>query len=430
LKQLLIVSPYFPPTNAADMHRIRMSLPYFEELGWEAEIVTVGPAYSDLPIDNLLINSIPNGTIIHSVRAFPKWLTSKIGLGSIAIRSIWFYRQKVNGLLKKKNYDLIYFSTTQFPVCILGQYWKKKFGIPYVIDMQDPWHSDYYKDKPKHQRPTKYWFSYRLNKWLEPIAMKQVGGLISVSQAYIDDLKTRYPVIKEIPAAIVTFGAFKNDLEVAKLNADRLNSYVKPEIGKINIVYIGRGGHDMLSSIKLLFLALKKGLSLNPTDFKKYHLYFIGTSYATQGEGSATIYRLAETMGLKGHVTEMTDRVSFYDSLVTLMKADILFLPGSDDVKYTASKIFQYIVIKKPTLAIFNEKSSAVNIIRQCSPSTKLITLPGITNDLVADIYLQLATWTNGNLKPTYIDQKAFAEFSAEAVASKQTNLFDRVINE
>ena len=93
------------------------------------------------------------GIKIHQVKAFNKKWTSKFGLGSIALRSLWFYRKKVNQLLKKGHFDLIYFSTTQFPVCILGASWKKRFQIPYVIDMQDPWFSDYYENKPKEQRP-------------------------------------------------------------------------------------------------------------------------------------------------------------------------------------------------------------------------------------------------------------------------------------
>ena len=84
--------------------------------------------------------------------------------------------------------------------------------------MQDPWHSDYYNDKPKEQQPPKYWFSYRLNKFLEPIAMKNVDGLISVSGDYIKTLKTRYPQISNIPSTVITFGAFEKDFDIAKNN--------------------------------------------------------------------------------------------------------------------------------------------------------------------------------------------------------------------
>ncbi|MBC7913703.1 MAG: hypothetical protein H7Y07_06230, partial [Pyrinomonadaceae bacterium] len=141
VKRVLIISPYFPPSNAADMQRIRMSLPYFKDFGWDAEVVSIDPKHSDKVKDDYLLESIPDDIPVHMVQAFSKKWTSKFGLGSIALRSLWFYRQKVNGLLKQKQYDLIYFSTTQFPVCILGAYWKNRFGIPYVIDLQDPWHS-------------------------------------------------------------------------------------------------------------------------------------------------------------------------------------------------------------------------------------------------------------------------------------------------
>src|ERR1700744_6566545 len=133
------------------MQRIRMSLPWFNQFGWEAEVVTVDPKYSAMPKDDLLMQAVPEGLVIHYVKAFDKSWTSNLGFGSIALRSLWFYRKKVNQLLKTSHFDLVYFSTTQFPVCILGAYWKKRFGIPYFIDMQDPWHSDYYRDKPKEE---------------------------------------------------------------------------------------------------------------------------------------------------------------------------------------------------------------------------------------------------------------------------------------
>jgi hypothetical protein len=137
LKNVLIISPYFPPINGADMQRIRMSLPYFAANGWKAEVVMVDEQYTGMATDELLLQSIPAGVKIHKVQALKKTLTSKLGLGSIALRSLWFYWQKIKALLKAQPYDLIYFSTTQFPVCILGAYFKKSFGIPYIIDMQD-----------------------------------------------------------------------------------------------------------------------------------------------------------------------------------------------------------------------------------------------------------------------------------------------------
>lgn len=428
LKRVLIISPYFPPTNAADMQRVRMSLPYFKDLGWEAEIVTVDPAYSDLPKDDLLSQSLPQNNIVHYTKALRKKWTGKLGLGSIALRSMWFYRRTVNSLLRNKKYDLIYFSTTQFPVCVLGAYWKKRFGIPYVIDMQDPWHSEYYRDKPKDQRPPKHWFSYRLNKWLEPIAMRSVSGLVSVSKAYIVNLKDRYPIIRDIPAEVITFGAFERDFEIAGKNVCTLNGFSKPKNGEISIRYVGRGGYDMHTAVKHLFAGFKKGLDLQPGVFTKFHFYFTGTSYAAADRGTLTILPIADALGIGKHVSESPERISFYESIAALQSADMLFIPGSDDSRYTASKLFPYILSKKPILAIFHEDSSAVEILKTSSPGASVFTFPDENETLAEDIYQCFYQWATVPAAPLIINEKAFSAYSAPAMAAKQVALFDQVL--
>ena len=405
------------------MQRVRMSLPYFNEYGWDVEVVTVDEQFVDVTKDELLLQSIPAGIKIHKVKALNKSWTSKLGLGSIALRSLWFYRQKVNELLKSQQFDLIYFSTTQFPVCILGAYWKKRFGIPYVIDMQDPWHSNYYEDKPKHERPKKYWFSYRLNKYLEPIALTKVDGLISVSEKYITDLKTRYPQIKNIPAATITFGAFEPDIKIAADNQSKFEPLLDASCK--NIVYIGRGGNDLHQAIEPLFETFAKGLQQQPELFDQFKIYFIGTSYAPNGQGVATILPLAEKYQIQGYVTEITDRISYYHTLATLQNADGLFIPGSDDPAYTASKIYPYLLIKKPLLTIFNSQSPAIKVLKAY----------GVANtysyDNTPDISLKITDFFNQVLnadEPQY-NEDAADQFSAKSMTKLQCDLFNHVIS-
>ncbi|MES2278835.1 MAG: glycosyltransferase [Bacteroidota bacterium] len=425
-KKLLIISPYFPPSNTADMQRVRMSLPYFAKYGWDAEVVTVDEQYSDMVKDDLLLQSIPAGIKIHKVKALNKKWTSKIGLGSIALRSLWYYKQKVNRLLKDGKYDLIYFSTTQFAVCILGAYWKKKFGIPYVIDMQDPWHSEYYRDKPKHQQPPKYWLSYRLNKYMEPIAIKGVDGLISVSGAYIKQLKSRYAVIKDVPAATITFGAFKPDMEIAEANKQAFPRLLDTE--SINIVYIGRGGADMHKAISPVFKALQLGLQNNPKIFQKLKFYFIGTSYAPAGMGKPSILPLAKQYGVEANIVEITDRINYYHTLTTLQQADALFIPGSDDPQYTASKVYPYLLTKKPLLAIFHPDSSAVGILKSCTTNVTVLTLDTLSNETAITLDKTLSAWAAGVFIPVTLT-KEMDNYSAENLTYKQTELFDKAIH-
>lgn len=421
MKKVLIISPYFPPANAADMQRVRMSLPYFKKFGWQPEVVKIKNEAYDISFDDLLLESVPHNIVIHEVKAFPKKYTSKFGLGSIALRALWYYIKFVNKLLKSTHFDLIYFSTTQFPVCVLGAYWNKKFATPYVIDMQDPWHSNYYKDKPKAERPKKYWFSYYLNKWLEPIAMSRVGGLISVSQAYLNTLNERYLRTRNVPQKVITFGAFAKDFDIALKFHAKLRPAIQKSEGEIKILYIGRGGHDMRKAVTMLLSGFKELLLTDHLKFQQFKFYFIGTSYAPKGKGVKTIEPIAQEMGLTNYVVEQTDRISYYESLRTLKEADALIVLGSDDPQYTASKIYPYILAEKPLLGIFNSASSAFQIIKDCKAGF----LSSLENEDDIEIKLFLNSIFN---KPAEVNWAKFKTYSAKEMTKNQCDLFNQII--
>lgn len=405
------------------MQRVRMSLPYFGDCGWEVEVIAIDEQHSDMAIDELLLESVPSTIKIHKVKAFNKKWTSKLGLGNIALRSLWFYKQKVNRLLKGNRFDLIYFSTTQFPVCVLGAYWKKKFNIPYVIDMQDPWHSDYYQDKPKHQRPPKYWFSYRLNKYLEPIALKNADGLISVSPIYIDSLKVRYPQIKNIPSATITFGAFEPDKKIAKAHEEDFPRLLNTDT--TNIVYIGRGGEDMHKSVSTVFEALQVALKTDQPRFSRLKFYFIGTSYAPAGKGKPTIKPLAVKYGIADQVIEITDRISYYHALATLTQANALFIPGSDDSRYTASKIYPYLLTGIPVLAIFHPDSPAIDVLKEYGV-TEVYDYEHISTHNIITFLKQVI---EGSIQTGTYHPEAIKKYSARQLTLQQCLLFNRVVN-
>lgn len=424
MKKVLIISPYFPPSNAADAQRVRMSLAFYQDFGWNAEVVTVDAKHSEMLKDALFEQTIPKDIIIHRVSALSKKLTSKIGLGSLAIRSMWDYRQKVNKLLRTHKYDLIFFSTTAFPICILGAYWKQKFNIPYVIDMQDPWHSTYYQDKPKDQRPPKYWFSYRLNKWLEPMAMKYVDGIISVSEAYIIMLKNRYHRIHDIPAKVITFGYLEKDFEVARANDAQIPLPFKKDDGLIYVVYVGRGGYDMQPAIRLLLEAFKELLLEDYSRAKNLRFRFIGTSYAPQNTGQPTFAPIASELDLNQYIEESTNRVSFYQSIKALQHANAVVMPGSNDPNYTASKIYPYILSKKPLLALFNPLSSAYQIIKDCNAG-QVISITNPNSNDIKTFLLNLTDDLNSNHKTIPFE---FEQYSAKKMTEIQCELFNSVI--
>ena len=50
---------------------------------------------------------------------------------------------------------------------------------------------------------------------------------------------------------------------------------------------------------------------------------------------------------------------------MTLKQADALFVPGSDNPQYSASKIYPYLLSYKPLLTIFNSNSPIIEILNE-----------------------------------------------------------------
>jgi glycosyltransferase involved in cell wall biosynthesis len=360
MKKLLIISPHFPPINAPDMHRIRMSLPYYVDFNWHVEIVTVKPKYIEGFRDLLFKKTIPENILVHEVNAFPTWLTRKFGLGSLSMRSFVFYFFKVNSLLKRNKYDLIFFSTTMFHIGALGPYWKKRFNVPYVVDLQDPWRNDYYLNKPVNERPRKFWFSYLLLKWTENISLPSCSGIISVSDGYVGEILTRYPQNKNLKTAVIPFAASEFDFEILLTNEIKAFDFnnVSQEVKKV--VYVGAITPSFIPIIQLFFeMLIDTNLNMSA-----YHFYFLGTSYS-ELNSVTLVENLATKLGISKYVTEQSTRISYFQTLATLKCADLLFIPGSLDENYNASKVYNSILSKTPIFSIFHNKSEVKKIIEE-----------------------------------------------------------------
>lgn len=406
-------------------------MPYFEEMGWVPEVVTVDIEYVEgYSIDNLLAKTIPEHIKVHYVTAYKPEKTRRFGLGSLSMRSFFQYKKYVSNLLRKEKFDLVYFSTTAFHVMALGRYWKKKFGVPFVLDMQDPWRNDFYLDKPKNERPPKFVISYNIDKYLEAYTMKAVDGIVSVSQGYVDMLTSRYENLKKDQFEVIPFGYSTIDFEVMEQHVKGC-SKVAYKDGEINIVYVGRGGHDMKLSCECLFRALKQMVDAGELQKGKLRFWFVGTSYALDGQGRKTIQPIAEEIGVGDFVTEITDRVPFFETLYLLKNADALFMPGSTDKSYTASKLYQYVLSRKELLVIFYEKSSVVSILKDINLGT-VVTFDDqyeITDDMLSSCRGFVASVLQRDNGDVTFDTDKFEQYSARSMTQKQVALFNKVIS-
>jgi hypothetical protein len=341
---------------------------------------------------------------------------------------MWHLWQEGNRQLRRGDFDLVYFSTTAFPVAVLGRLWKRQFGVPYIVDMQDPWRSDHYLEAPPDERPPKFWFSYRLDKYLEPIAMKGVDGIISVSQGYCTMLQERYPNIRPERCRVIPFGGAEGDFRALD-GMDLANPVFDRQPGVTNVVYVGRGGHDMARAAEGIFGALADGLEEQPDLFESVRMYFIGTDYAAGDQGKQTLAPIAEQLGVGDRVVEQPARVDYFTALHLLREADMVVLPGSDDPAYTASKLYPYILARRPMLAVFNAASSVVDVL-DATGAGHPVTFSDDTSAQDLRDRLRAAWAAMLERLPYEPDTRwdAFEPYTAREMTRRQVTFFDEVL--
>jgi hypothetical protein len=425
VQSVLIISPRFPPINAADMHRVRQSLPYFREMGWDPHVLAVEETYVNTYRDERLLRTVPSDVRVSHIDAFTEEGT---GIGDIGLRSLPYYLRTGDQIIRERDIDLVYFSTTAFPVMVLGRYWKVRHDVPYVIDMQDPWRLDYYLDEPSSERPPKFWLAYAMHRVLEPVAMNGVDGIISVSQGYCDTLQDRYDNVRPEMCQVIPFGAAEKDFDILD-EADVSNEFFSPGDGKTNVVYVGRGGHDMAQAAHGLFGAFAKGLDDTPDLFGDVRFHFVGTSYAEEGEGEKTFAPVAAEHGVDDYVAEQPTRVPYFEALHLMRQADVLVVPGSDDPDYTASKLYPYILSRTPLLAVFNEQSSVVDIV-DTTNAGRVVSYNANTSteELASQVKDE---WDSMLRRLPYTpdtDWDAFEPYTARAMTRRQVDVFERVV--
>jgi len=430
LRRVLIVSPHFPPVNAPDHQRVRMSLPYLEEFGWRPHLLTVDPEKVEAAKDNFMREVLPAEISLKSTNAFSPALTRRVGLGDLGIRAYVHLKRGGEQILKTKQIDLIYFSTTVFNVFALARGWRKQFGVPYVLDFQDPWLSDYY-DQPNGKTPPGGWTKYRasqfLAKRLEPFSLRKASHVTSVSSGYVDVLKDRYPWLRSEQFTVLPFGASEHDFELLKRMKIRQPIF-QPEAGKRHWVYVGRGGADLSFAMRAFLQALKQARENTPETFADLTIHFIGTDYAVPDRARKTVEPLAVELGVADLVHEQTTRIPYFEALQCLLDADAILTFGSDDSSYTASKIYPCILANKPLLAIFHERSSVVEVLRKTNCGSVVTFNANSTIDEVSD-QVSKTFFSDQSTVSTGVDWNEFEKYTAREMTRRLCAIFDNCID-
>lgn len=257
--------------------------------------------------------------------------------------------------------------------------------------------------------------------------MRKVDGVIAVTDSYHEQLRRRYPWIRPEVCRTIPFGASQVDFDVAAKRLGR-NSHFDHDNGRINGLYVGVLGRVMHQTCLALCLALQKARYYDPELVSRLRLHFIGTDYSTKSK--PTIQPLADAMGLGDLVRESPRRIQYFTTLNLLKDADFLLLIGSDNPEYTASKLYPYILARRPLFVIFHEASSLVQIVTATNSAHVVTYSSAERAETIAErVYQELVAFLKRlPFEPDTVWEE-FNRYSAHEMTRRQCELFDRVVS-
>ncbi|MDQ0463116.1 glycosyltransferase involved in cell wall biosynthesis [Caulobacter ginsengisoli] len=405
------------------MHRVRTSCRYYADHGWSPTVLAVRPEDCGRLIDERLTQTVPSEIRIVRTGAFPERWARPLGFSALAFRAWQPLKAAGDRLIREISPDLVYFSTTAFPVMALGDRWRRRFATPFVLDLHDPWYTTPPSATSFRRPGLKSRMMYAIHRRLEARAMRSVSGLIAVSDRYVPALETAYPRLEGVPRDTIPFGIEALDFEVARRTGKPVSSGFDRSTTRLGL-YAGRVSDGMLPTLKMLLATLAAGAD-RPA-IRDFRLGFLGTGYQLSGNPLIAA-PLADEMGLQEVVREQPDRVSLMDSLSTLAQADVLLILGSEDKAYQPSKLFQYLATDRPILCV---AAADAPFARQVAGLDSVFLLDSARppQDQVTALADWLARAAGRPVEAEPGRQVLAEQFSARAMAARECALFDAAL--
>ena len=421
IKKILIISPHFPPSNLAGVHRGRLFAQHLPAFGWEPIILTVHEKFYEENLDRNLEKLLPINLRIEKVNAYT--ISKPRIVGDIGLRAFFQLYRKAKKIIQSQKIDFLYIIIPSFYAALLGRWLHASTGIQYGIDYIDPWVHDFPGSNKIFSR---HWLSTKFAKFLEPIAVKNASLITGVAEGYYADVLARNPQLQKKMNGAMPYGG--EVLDHAIINTLHIEPYLfKKKSQKIQLVYAGA----MLPKAYKPLEKILESIVANPSIFTETEFHFIGTGKTPDDMNGFNIKSLAQKYGLwQNIIFEYPQRIPYLDVLVHLNIAGGIFILGSTEPHYTPSKVYQGVLSGKPLLAVLHKSSTAGNVIKNAKAGVVLSfgedDLNKIKDEFPGFFQQFISIASHFDINKT--DMEAFDNYSARNVTKKLATLLEEAI--
>jgi hypothetical protein len=428
-----MVTPHFPPDSSAASHRVRLLAPYCAAHGWQPTVLTLDPRDYDGSVEPGLTALVPASLPVVRARAWKRSWTRPLGFGDLGLRALVNLRRVAGRLMTTERFDVVFITVYPVYPALLGPALKRRFGVRFVLDYQDPWVGSWGLTVGGGTNGTpdlRSRLSRHAGEWLEPMAVRAADAITAVSRGTYEGIVSRLPeagrlVLEELPLGW-------DQTDVARLPRARGAVPFHESDGFTNLVYVGTLLPNGIETLRALLQSVARVRAVDPDGFARLRLWFFGTSNQFDPHAAARVLPLARSYGVDACVTEQTPRIPYAAALAVLREAHGVLLLGSTEPHYTASKLYPALLADRPILALFHEASSVVDVLGRVGGSTavRLVTYGAAgpaAGERIECVTRHLLAMLRQPPVAAGFDLSPVADVSAPALARRLCSVMDRV---
>jgi len=366
MKKALIITYYWPPAGGSGVQRWLKFVKYFRDYGIEPVVYTVeNPSYPI--IDTSLENDIPQNLIVLKQPIWePNNLLSLLGkkktesagflnpnptfLGKTIqyIRANYFIPDArkfwitpsvkyLKNYIEKNSIDVIITTGPPHSMHLIGLKLKQQLNVKWIADFRDPWTEiDYFHQLPLSEKAKKK------HHFLEEQVLKNADSVLVVGNT----MKRKYDKFNS--NVVTVTNGFDGEIVNSKIELD----------SKFTITHIGLMNADRNS--KMLWEVLSE-ICVENSEFKNdFQLKLVGKLDVTV-LNEISKHNLSENIEIINYLPH--NEVVEFQKKSQILLLVVNNVPSAKGI--ITGKIFEYLMAKRPVLAIAPSNGDLAEIIRQ-----------------------------------------------------------------
>ncbi|GAB1429890.1 glycosyltransferase [Ignavibacteria bacterium] len=376
MKTVLVIAYYFPPSGGPGVQRVLKHTQYLSEFGWRPVVLTV--ENGEFPArDESLLAKIPADVPVYRSHIYEPYdiyraitgkskgtpidvnnlkkdnqrRTFKESLAEFIRATIFIPDARIGWLpaavkagkelIRKYNVSVIYSSSPPYTCSLIGRALQCRSGLPWVAGFRDPWTG--FLTTPKR------WFlPSAIDRRLERSVFRRADAIECAWQGIAADALRKYPDLPPEKFHYVPNGFDSNDFPA--IRTERNDVFTLTYAGSM----YGRRNPS------LLFEAIEKLLAAGKITVADFRLRFVGRF-------GDEVKEMFEKASFRRSI-EIIPYLPHEESVKALMSSDALLLivdEAKESAEIVPGKVFEYIGVKKPVLAVAPIDGAVAGILRE-----------------------------------------------------------------